>query len=167
MNNIEIGTTWHWEHWLKGQLLNKWVETNLCVLEGRNHVLESAFAGLTQIGTWYITPFEDNHTPASGDSYATPGFTECTDYEGTRPGWQPGSVVGGVVDNASNRASFTFTAAKTIYGAAMVGGGSSPTTVGDTAGGGVLFCESKFSAPEAVVSGSVLKVKVELTITAA
>ena len=123
MNNLNIGTVWYWQHWLDGLLLNHWVEKNLCTLEGRNHVLESAFAAGTQITTWYVAPFQDNHTPASGDSYATPGFTECTAYEGaTRPGWQPGSVSGAVVDNSANRASFTFSAAKTIYGAGLVGG---------------------------------------------
>lgn len=168
MNELKIATIWNWEHWLDGVSINQWTESNLCVLEGRNHVLESALAGGTQIDTWYVAPFEDNHTPASGDNYATPGFTECIAYEeATRPGWQSGSVVAAVVNNTSNKASFTFNASKTIYGASLVGGGTDANTKGDAAGGGVLFCESKFSVSESVINGSVLKVTVEITLSAA
>jgi len=168
MNNLNIGSIWHWQHWLDGLLINQWNDKNLCTLEGRNHFLDSAINGGTQIANWYVAPFEDDHTPAAGDNYATPGFTECTAYEETaRPGWQGGTVSGAVVDNSANRASFTFNASKTIYGAALFGGGSAPTTKGDAAGGGVLFCESQFSSPETVINGSVLKVKIEITLSAA
>lgn len=168
MPTLEIGTTWVWEHWLSGRLFNSWRDKNLFVLEGRNEILDVFFTGGTQLSAFYIAPFEDNHTPASGDNYATPGFTECTAYEGaTRPGWTPGAVSGGVVDNSANRASFTFNDSKTIYGAALVGGGSTPSTKDDQSGGGVLFCASQFSASEPVINGSVLKVLVELTLSAA
>lgn len=167
MDEIGIYTIWNWEHFFNQILLNKWTEKNLCVLEGRNQLLDICFGGATQIDPWYICPFEDNHTPASGDTYATPGFTECTDYEGsTRPGFQVGSPSGAVIDNSSNRASFTFTASKIIYGGALLGGGSTPSTKGDTSGGGILFCESQFSSPESVINGSVLKAKIEITLTA-
>jgi hypothetical protein len=168
MNDLKIGTIWTWEHWLDDILINAWVERNLCVLEGRNYILSAALAGGTQISAWYVVPFEDNHTPASGDNYATPGFTECILYdETTRPGWQSGSVVAAVVNNSSNKASFSYNASKTIYGAALVGGGTDPETKNDQAGGGVLFCESKFLSPEGVINGSVLKVTVEITLSAA
>ena len=167
MNELGIYTTWHWQHFLDLILINEWTEKNLCVLEGRNELLDICFGGETQIDPWYICPFENNHTPASGDSYATPGYTECTAYEAsTRPGFQVGSASAGVIDNSANRASYTFNASKTIYGAALVGGGSAPSTKGDTSGGGVLFCESQFSSPEAVINGSVLKVKIEITLSA-
>ena len=168
MNQLNFATIWHWEHWIYEILLNQWTEKNLCVLEGRNHAVDVVFAGGTQISNWYVVPFEDNHTPASGDNYATPGFTECTAYdEATRPGFQAGTVSGAMVDNSANRASFSFNDTKTIYGAALVGGGTDPDTKGDTAGGGTLFCESKFSVAENVVASSVLKVKVEITLNAA
>ena len=87
-NDLFIGTIWTWEHWQAGQLVNHFSERNLCTLEGRNKVLGICFGGASQISTWYIAVFEDDHTPASGDNYATPGFTECTAYEGaTRPGF--------------------------------------------------------------------------------
>ena len=167
MNELKIATIWNWEHWFDGVLINAWVEKNLCVLEGRNHVLGSALAGGTQITAWYVAPFEDDHTPAAGDNYATPGYTECIAYEeSTRPGWQSGSVVAAVVNNSSNKTSYTFNASKTIYGASLVGGGTDPEVKDDQAGGGILLCESKFSVAEVVVNGSVLKVTVEITLSA-
>lgn len=166
MNSLQIGTTWDWQHFLNGLLINQWTEKNLCTLEGRNHVLGVAFAGATQLLNWYVAPFEDNHAPASGDTYATPGFTETIAYdETTRPGWQKGTVSGALIDNSANRASFSFNSVKTIYGAALFGGGTDPDTKDDQAGGGVLFCESQFSSPEPVINGSVLKVLVEITLT--
>jgi len=56
-------------------------------------------------------------------------------------------------------------ATKTIYGAALVGGGTDPTVNTDTAGGGTLYCSAQFGVGKAVVSTDVLKVTV--TITAA
>jgi hypothetical protein len=165
MENFGIATIWHWQHWLDGLLIRNWTDKNLCVLEGRNHVLNSEFVAGTQIATWYVAIFEDDHTPASGDNYATPGYTECTAYEGaTRPGWQPGTVSAAVVDNSANRASFTFNDTKEIFGGALVGGGTTPETKGDVAGGSTLFCESKFAASENVINESVLKLLVEITL---
>jgi len=164
-NQIQIGTTWHWEHWYNGVLLKKWTDHNLCTTEGRNHILDSVFAADTQITSWYVVPYENDHSPAAGDTYAAPGFTECEDYdETTRPLLQPGAAAAGVIDNSANKASMTFNAVKTIYGAALVGGGSAPSTKGDAAGGGVLFCEAAFAGgAEAVIDGSVIKVTVEIT----
>lgn len=164
-NQIKIGTVWHWQHWYKGCLLKKWTEHNLCTTEGRTHVLDACFSGATQITAWYLAPFEDNHTPAAGDTYAVPGFTECTDYdEASRVQWQEGGAAAGVITNTLVKASLTFNAVKDIYGAALVGGGTAASTKDDQAGGGTLFCESQFSGgPEAVMSGSVLKVTIEIT----
>lgn len=166
-NGIAIKSIWHWEHWYKGLLLKKWTDHNLCTTEGRNHVLASVFGGGTQITAWYLAPYEDEHSPAAGDTYDTPGFTECEAYdETTRPLLQAGDAAAGVIDNSSNKASMTFNAPKTIHGAALVGGGSAPSTKGDTAGGGILFCEAAYaSGSEDVISGSVIKVTVEITCT--
>ena len=165
METLRIGSAWTMEHWLDGVLLRRWTEHNLVTTEGRNHALDSAFGGDTQITAWYVVPFENNHSPAAGDTYAVPGYTECTAYdEATRVQWQSASAAAGVISNTAIKASFTFNAAKTIYGTALVGGGTAATTKGNTAGGGTLFCEAQFTGgAEPVVSGSVLKVTVEIT----
>jgi len=94
-----------------------------------------------------------------------PVFTECTAYdEATRVQWQQGVAAAGVITNTLIKASLTFNDVKNIYGAALVGGGTAAGTKNDQAGGGTLFCESQFSGgAEAVMSGSVLKVTIEIT----
>jgi hypothetical protein len=166
LENLAIGSVWRWERWHNGILLRRWQDHNLCTLEGRNHILDAVFAGATQISTWYVVPFEDNHTPAAGDTYAVPGFTESTAYdETTRPQWQNGSVAAGVISNTLIKASFAFNALKTIYGGALVGGGTDGPTKNDQAGGGALFCASQFSGgAEAVMNGSTLKVTIEINL---
>lgn len=140
----------------------KWVEEtqNLVVDEGLNHILDVQFHGTTQVGTWYICPFESNHTPAAGNTYATPGYTECTAYdEANRPAFVEGAASSKSISNTGNRAVFTFNATKTIYGMAMV----SLNTKGDTVGGGVLWCSSRFSSSKNVDSGDIIEVTYTIT----
>lgn len=147
----------------------KWSEENrnLVTNEGLDAILDIMFHGSTQITTWYIALFEDNHTPAAADTYATPGYTESTAYdEATRPAFVEAAASSQSITNSASKASFTMNATKTIYGAALVGGGTGGNTKGDTAGGGTLYCVSQFtSGSKAVESADVLKVTV--TITAA
>ena len=65
--------------------------------------------------------------------------------------------------NTASKATFTMNATKTIYGAALVGGGTDGNTKGDTAGGGTLYAGAKFSSSQAVVSSDVLQIVVTLT----
>jgi len=168
MEKLVVGSIWTFEHWYRGVLLRRWSEHNLCTTEGRTHLLDACFSSGTQITAWYVAPFEDDHTPAAGDTYAVPGFTECTDYdEAARVQWQEGGAAAGVITNALIKASLTFNTVKNIYGVALVGGGTAAATKDDQAGGGTLFCQSQFSGGvEAVMSGSTLKVTVEVTCSA-
>jgi hypothetical protein len=54
-------------------------------------------------------------------------------------------------------------ATETIYGAALVGGGSGATTKGDTAGGGKLWCAAQFASSKNVDSGDTLEITYTLT----
>jgi Tfp pilus assembly protein PilX len=120
---------------------------------------------VTAISAWYVAIYDNNHTPASNNTYATPGFTEATNFsEATRPAWTKGSVTNRTLTNTASKASFTFSSAATIYGAALVGGGTAATTKGNVAGGGKLFNISAFSSgSKAMASSDVLKVTVALT----
>jgi hypothetical protein len=161
-----LGSVWEWEHWRDGSRIDSWVERNLCTNEGLDYLLDAAFSGATAISTWYVAVYDNNHTPASNNTYATPGFTEATNYSGTRPQWEEGGVSSKSITNSANKASLTFTSAATIYGAALVGGGTAATTKGDAAGGGTLFNVSAFSSgAKSMASSDILKVT--LTITAA
>lgn len=160
-----LASLWEWEHWRSGKLIDQWRDHNLCTDEGLNHVLDVAFSGATPITAWYVAIFDNNHTPAAGNTYATPGFTEATNYSGDRAQWQQGEVAAKSITNSANKASLTFTSAATIYGAALVGGGTDADTKGDTAGGGTLYNVSQFSSgAKSMASSDVLKVTVTLSM---
>jgi hypothetical protein len=137
---------------------------NLVTNEGKNANLNIMFHGHTQITPWYFVLFEDNYTPLIGNTYAVPGYTETTAYdELTRPEFTEIESTAQTTNNSASKATFTFNAIKTIYGGALVGGGTDPTVKANTAGGGTLYCSAKFSESKPVVSGDILKVWVTLT----
>lgn len=161
---LAFGTQWSWEHWRNGELLETWNHGNVCTDEGITSALDVAFSGATAITAWYIAPFENDYTPSSADTYAVPGYTEATAYsEANRQQWQEAGVAALALTNSASKASFTMSAAKTIYGAGLVGGGTDADTKGDAAGGGVLFASGAFSSSVSLASGDVLKVTVTLT----
>lgn len=166
VEEILMASNWEWEHWRDGEMIDQWCEHNICTDEGLNHVLGAAFSNVTQITDWYVLVYNTATTPVAGMSYATPTFTESTHYsEANRPAWQDGGVSAKSVNNSASKASFTMSTAETIYGAALVGGGSAASTKGDTAGGGILYNVSAFtSGSKTVASSDVLKVTVTLTI---
>jgi hypothetical protein len=160
-----VSSIWNWECYDKDGNL-KWQEEmhNVCTAEGLNSLLNIMFHGANQITTWYVAIFETDTTPADGTTYAVPVYTECQAYdEATRPEYVEAEASAKVTTNTASKATFTMNASKTIYGGALVGGGEDPTVKGNTAGGGVLFCASKFSSSKSVVSADVLKVTIALT----
>jgi hypothetical protein len=167
VENMILTSKWKWEHWRKGEIIDKWVETNICTDEGLESVLGQAFSDVTQITTHYVGIYNTNTTPVAGMTYASPQFTESTHYdEANRPTWQEAGVSSKSITNSANKASFTCSTSETIYGGFLVGGGSTPSTKGDAAGGGVLFNVSAFSGgSKTVVDDDVLKVTVTLTIS--
>jgi hypothetical protein len=159
-------SVWDWEHWRDGKIIDQWKEKNLCTDEGLTSVLGVGFSDVTQITTHYVIIFNTNTTPIAGMTYASPQFTESTHYdEATRPVWQEAGVSAKSITNSANKASFTSSTTESIYGGALVGGGSTPSTKGDKAGGGVLFNVSAFAGgSKSLVPDDVLKVTVTLTI---
>ena len=158
-------THWDWECFDKDGKL-KWREShkNICTDQGLNALLDIMFHGATQIATWYVAIFESDYTPLAGDTYATPGYTECTAYdEATRPEYIEAAASSKVTTNAANRAAFTMNDTKTIYGGALVGGGSGGSTKGNTAGGGKLYAAGRFAAGKPVVATDVLRLTVGIT----
>ncbi|MBW2094207.1 MAG: hypothetical protein JRI80_04895 [Deltaproteobacteria bacterium] len=155
---------WDVEHWQKGRLLSRTRDHNICTDEGINNLLDVMFHGATQITTWYVLIFESDTVPEASTTYATPVFTESSAYnESDRPEYVEAAASAKSITNSANKATFTMNASKTIYGGALVGGGTTAGTKGDTAGGGVMYCASKFSSSKSVESGDVLKVTVTIT----
>lgn len=166
ISGFTIKSHWEWEHWRNGELIDSWEESNIVTNEGLNAILDIMFHAATQITTWYIAIFENDYTPLATNTYATPGYTESTAYaEATREEYVEAAASGQSITNSASKAEFTINDTKTIYGAALVGGGTAGSTKADTAGGGKLFSSSKFTSSKAVVADDVLKVGI--TITAA
>lgn len=166
---VGVGSVWGWEHYRKidgvYRLIDVWSDHNIMTDEGLTYMLDAAFSGGTPITAWYVVTYEDDHTPAAGDTYATPGFTECEAIdESTRPAWSEAGVSSKILTNSASKATLTYTATKTIYGAGLVGGGTDPDEIGDAAGGGVLLCEVGFTTgSKSVVNTDILKVTVSMT----
>jgi hypothetical protein len=168
-----LWTVEHLRRKAKGPALYEWQRVvppdttrNVCTDEGLNALLDIMFHGASQITSWYVLIFESDTTPDGDTTYAVPVFTESTAYdEATRPAYGGAAASNKVMTNSASKATFTMNATKTIYGGALVGGGSAPSTKGDVAGGGTLYCASKFGTAKSVVDDDVLKVTV--TITAA
>jgi hypothetical protein len=161
---IKIGSTWFVEHWRGENLLARRIEENLVPNECIDHLLDVGFSAGTQVNPWYIALFSDDHTPAAGDTYAVPGFTESTEYdETTRPAFSDGGVSGQEVSNEAAKASFTMTGVDTtIFGAALV----SDNTKGDQAvSGAILGPVAQFSQGSitGIADDDVIKVYVSIT----
>ncbi|MEA3341913.1 MAG: hypothetical protein U9R15_18275 [Chloroflexota bacterium] len=161
---LGITSAWEWEHWRGGKLIDEWKERNLCTNEGLDAVLNIMFHASTQITVWAVALFEDDYTPISTNTYATPGYTESSAYtEGVRQDFVEAAAASQSITNSASKAEFSINATKTIYGAALVGGGTDYNTKGNTAGGGTLFSSSKFSSSKAVENGDTLKVTITIT----
>jgi len=157
-SKLRIGGIWKAECYRRGKKI--WEERihNIWTDQGLNKVLNVMFNNATQITTWYCVLFENNFTPDGDETYAVPGYTETNAAidEATRPEYVEAASTAKSITNSANKAVFTFNASKTIYGAALVGGGTAANTKGDTAGGGTLVVAGKFAASRAVVDDDVI-----------
>jgi len=149
-----------------GNLISRSRAENIITDEGLNSILNVFFHADTQITAWYCVIFEDDVTPDGDTTYAVPVFTEWEAYEeATRPAYVEAESTAKSITNSASKASFEANATKTLYGAALVGGGSAPTTKGNVAGGGTMPCAGKFAASQPVVDDNV--VNLTYTVTAA
>lgn len=136
-----------------GQVIDEWTDKNLCVDEGLNNLLNVMFAGSTQTATWYLGLFEGNYTPVASVTAATitAASTECIAYdEATRPAFVEAAAASKSITNSASKATFTFNATKTIYGAFLV---STSTKSGTT---GTLFSAARFGSAKSVVAADQL-----------
>ena len=135
---------------------------NIVTNQGINSFLSVYLDAATQITSWNVVVFKTNTTPLATHTYASPGYTEVDTAdvdEAIRQVWTGGSASGQSIDNSASPAVYTGDAAFTAYGSALVGGGSAPTTLADTAGGGTLYSSGLYSSSKA------MDVDVQLEIT--
>ncbi len=139
---------------------------NVVTNEGITHMMNVQFnAATTQITTWYCALVETNTAASTALTYAVPSFTESNKYdEATRPAYAEAACSTALaITNAGTVAVFTINASTTMYGAAILGGGTAGSTKANTAGGGVLFCYGLFSASRAVVDNDVINLTYALS----
>lgn len=144
--------------------VEQWSDYNIVTNEGINKLLNVGAGLASQIANWYVGVFEGVYTPVAGDTAATfpASATETTAYaEAARPGWSPVASTAKSLTNATAKATFTFTAAKTIQGAFV----SSVSTKGATTG--TLLSAANFSAAKSVGLGDQLQVTYVLNMTSA
>lgn len=146
---LKLGGHFIGQHIREGEVIDEWEDHNLVVNEGLNSVLGIMFHGDTQISTWYLGLFEGNYTPVATVTAATitAASTECTAYdESTRVEYNEAAAASQSITNSANRATFTFNATKTIYGAFLVSASAKSATTG------TLFSAARFSTAKSVVS---------------
>jgi hypothetical protein len=145
---LELGGIFRIEHIRDGEIIDVDECHNLVVDEGLNNLLDVYLHGSTQTATWYIGLFEGNYTPVAGVTAATitAASTECTAYdETTRVAYNEAAAASKSTTNSANKATFTFNATKTIYGAFLVSANAKSATTG------VLFSAAKFGSAKSVV----------------
>lgn len=150
------------EHWRNGQKIGQYEFPNGITNEGKNKLLDVMFHAATAITTWYVSLIDNSGYTAlaAGDTYAShAGWTEFTNYsQAARPQWTVGAASGQQATNASPDV-FDIGGSGTVKGLAIYGGGSAPSTKGDTAGGGTLWATALFASGDVAVSlGDQLKV---------
>jgi hypothetical protein len=136
-----------------GKVLDEFEDHNLVVNEGLNHLLDVLLHGSTQVTTWYLGVFEGNYTPVATVTAATitSASTECTAYdETTRQQYNEAAASSQSTTNSANKATFTFNATKTVYGAFLASASAKSATTG------TLFSAAAFSSSKSVVSGDQL-----------
>ena len=156
-----VGFKYKVEHVRDGVVLatDPWVH-NLIPLEGLNYLLSSEFKGTAVPATWYVSLFEGNYTPVTGDTAAAfpASATETITYnETTRGAFVPGTVTGGTLDNSASPAQFTFNAAKTVYGGFITSASAKSAVTG------TLMSVVRFASPKSPAIGDVLKITAGFT----
>lgn len=136
-----------------GKIIDEWEDDNLVVNEGLNHMNDVTFRGSTQVSPWYCGVFEGNYTPVATVTAATitSASTECTAYdEATRVAYVEAASASQITTNSASRATFTFNATKTIYGAFLVSASAKSATTG------TLFSAARFASSKNVAAADEL-----------
>lgn len=161
--NVKVGGVYDYELRRGGELFDAWNSHNLVVNQGLNYLLDAGLGGAAQITPWYVGLFEGNYNPVATDTAANypANATECTAYnEATRQTYVEAPAAAQSMTNSANRATFTFNANKTIYGAFL-------TSVSNKGGAtGSLFSADRAAVQKAVGPADQLLVTYTISIAA-
>ena len=140
----------------------KWEDTavNAVLAEGKNYVLDKAFAGSAFTAAWYVGIYNSGYSVVGTETYGAKGATENTNYSnGTRPAAAWNAASAGAKALSGSGASFTINGAGgTIAGCFMC----TNSTKGDStvsAGVNAMWSIGAFSGGnKTVASGDTLNV---------
>lgn len=146
----------------KGEVIDEFDTPNLVTNQGLDNILEVMLRAQSSPGAWSVGIFQGNYTPVASVTAATitAAANECVDYsESTRPTWTPGAVSARAVSNSASRATFTFTAARTIYGAFLVNASAKSATTG------ILLAAARFATARTVATDDQLLMTYNFSMT--
>lgn len=155
--NLMLRGLYEWEHVRDGRVIADWVSENIVVIQGNNHMFDVEFHGEVQVLAWYIGLYEGVTDPVAGDTLASHGYTEYTNYTGDRKEWVEGPASNRVIETAApaNRAEFDFIETATMEGGILCSVPSGAV--------GILFSGSPFTIPRTMNNGDTLRVSYKLT----
>lgn len=133
-----------------GTVVDEEIVHNLIPQVGVDFLIRSPFGDTAPISTFYCGLFAGNYIPSSSTTAADipTNMQEFTNYsETTRPVWNRAYDEVGTMDNIANRAQFTVTQDRTVYGAFLV---SSSTKGGNN---GLLLSVVRFASPKPLTTG--------------
>jgi hypothetical protein len=163
---IKLGGKFDVTCYRDGQLLWEEHVHNIVTTEGQNAVLNGIFhtAGFTVPATWFVGLVETDTAPDVGLTYHTPSFTESQSYDNiaVRATYVTVDSTAASMTNTASPASFTISATKTMYGAAIFSINTRGDHTEDVAVN-ALYCYAKFTAGRAVVDNDVINCTYTLT----
>ena len=155
------GFTWDLEITnAQGEQIERESNKNLIPAQGMAFLVRSPFGDVEPVSSFYLGLFRGNYVPSAGTTAADipSNMIEFIDYsEDARPLWERRFDDESSMDNNINKASFTVTQDRTIYGAFLV---SQATKGGNS--GLILSCV-RFSSPKTVSAGQTINLTGGLT----
>lgn len=152
---LKLAGTYHIKHIRDGVVIAEFDQPNLITTVGRNHILNTEFAGGTPVTTWYIGLVNNAGWTAfaAADTMGShAGWVELEAYdEASRVEWVEGAAASGSITN-STPSAFTINATVVIKGIFL----TSVLTKGGITG--VLWCGTAFSSTIAAEDNDVLSV---------
>lgn len=144
-----------------GSIIGSGKTKNLVPQVGIDHLAGLLRGTVSPISSWYVGLFEGNFVPTSATKASDLQISaqECQSYsESARPEWNETYDGVSVITNLSNRAEYSFTADKRVYGAFLI---SSATKGGDS---GLLLSIARFDSPFDIPAGTTFRLAVSTSL---
>ncbi len=144
-----------------GRVLDSRTCKNIIPQVGINHIVGLIRGSAAPISSWYMGIYEGNFVPTSGTTAANlqADAQECVAYnETTRPEWQDSYDGTQLISNLANRAEFTMSATKRIYGGFICANSAKGSNTG------VLLSIARFSSPLDMPVGTIGRLATSITI---